>query len=76
MFLALLRMQQRIEMLYLLERVENMQIFAHENLVFFAFPSIKYANATHSAAGSLRSHIYHVMHKHMHTHTRHVNAAR
>lgn len=52
MFLALLRIQQRIEMLYLLERVENMQIFVHENLVFFAFPSIKYANAMHNTAVS------------------------
>lgn len=54
-------------MLYLLERVENMQIFARENLVFFAFPSIKYANAMHNAASSLRSHTHHVMHKHKHT---------
>lgn len=69
MFLALLRMQQRIEMLYLLEQVENMQIFAHENLVFFAIPSIKYANTTHNAAGSLSSHSYHIMHKHTHSHT-------
>lgn len=75
MLLALLRMQQRTEMLYLLERVENMQIFAHENLVFFAFPSIKYANATQRTAGSLRSHTQHVMRAHTHTHTRHVHAA-
>lgn len=68
MLLPLLRMQQRTEMLYLLERVENMQIFAHENLVFFAFPSIKYANATQRTAGSLRSHTQHVMHTHTHTH--------
>lgn len=51
-------------MLYLLERVENMQIFAHENLVCFAFPSIKYANVTQHTASSLRSLTQCVMHKH------------
>lgn len=53
-------------MLYLLERVENMQIFAHENLVFFAFPSIKYANAMHKAAGLLRSHTTSCTNTHTH----------
>lgn len=75
MLLALLRIRRRIEMLYLLERVENMQIFAYEKLLFFAFPSINYANGTHHAAGSRRSHTQHVMHKQAHAHTQCVNAA-
>lgn len=52
-----------------------MQIFAHEKLLFFAFPSINYANATHHAAGSRRSHTQHVMHKQTHAHTQCVSAA-
>lgn len=52
-----------------------MQIFAHEKLLFFAFPSINYANATHHAAGSRRSHTQHVMHKQTHAHSQCVNAA-
>lgn len=52
-----------------------MQIFAHEKLLFFAFPSINYANATHHTAGSRRSHTQHVMHRQTHAHSQCVNAA-